>query len=302
MHLYNSGELDKRIDTAYKILKSCQLCPRNCGVDRTNDKSKKLGFCKSGINPIVASYNVHNGEEPPISGESGSGTIFFANCTMRCVFCQNYPISQLGNGKEVSLEKLADMCLWLQNKNVHNVNFVTPTHFVPQIIASLKMAIEKGFRLPLVYNTSGYEKIETLKLLDGIIDIYLPDAKYFSDKMAQKYSNAVRYVKHNQEALKEMYRQVGNLRCDENGVGIKGLIIRHLVLPGNISETEKVLEYIANNISKDAYISLMSQYFPANKAMNMEMINRRVTKKEYEFAMSAFEKAGLKNGWLQACD
>jgi len=294
--LFDSGELNRRIDSAYKILENCHLCPRACGVNRTKGE---LGFCRSGINPIIASYNIHNGEEPPISGKNGSGTIFFANCTMRCIFCQNYPISQLGNGREVTMEEFADMYIWLQNREVHNVNFVTPTHFVPQILASLKIAIEKGFRLPLVYNTSGYENVETLKLLDGVIDIYLPDAKYFSAEMAKKYSNGVEYVKNNQEALKEMFRQVGHLECDENAIGIKGLIIRHLVLPENIAETEKVLQFIAKNISRDVYISLMSQYFPANKAMDIIPVNRKITKKEYQLAVRAFKKTGLKNGWIQ---
>jgi len=294
--MFESGELNKRIDLAFKILENCHLCPRACGVNRTKGE---LGFCQSGLNPIVASYNIHNGEEPPISGENGSGTIFFTHCTMRCVFCQNYPISQLGTGKEVTTEELADMYLWLQDRKAHNINFVTSTHFIPQILASLKIAIEKGFRLPLVLNSSGYERVETLKLLQDVIDIYLPDAKYFSEEMAKKYSNALDYVKYNQEALKEMFRQVGNLECDENGIAIRGLIIRHLVLPENISDTEKVLQFIANNISQDVYISLMSQYFPANKAVDIIPVNRKITKKEYQFAVKAFKKAGLKNGWIQ---
>jgi putative pyruvate formate lyase activating enzyme len=241
----------------------------------------------------------HHGEEPPLSGTKGSGTIFFTNCNLRCVYCQNYPISQLGNGAERTLGELACQMVWLQEQGCHNLNLVTPTHFMPQILKALGIAKERGFNLPIVYNTSGYESIEALQLLDGIVNIYLPDMRYADDAAALKYSSAPHYPEINRAAIKEMFRQVGNLVLDENGVAQRGLIIRHLVLPVGLSGTDGVMKFLAEEISKDVYISLMSQYFPAYRAQEFEEIDRRITPEEYDEAYEIMQKYGLENGWVQ---
>jgi putative pyruvate formate lyase activating enzyme len=290
-------ELEKRIDAAYKLLESCRVCPRECGVNRL--KNDKLGFCRSGLDLIISSVSPHHGEEPPLSGAKGSGTVFFTNCNLRCVYCQNYPISQLGNGEERTAGELACQMLWLQEQGCHNLNLVTPTHFVPQILKALGIAMQRGFNLPIVYNTSGYESMETLRLLDGIVDIYLPDMRYSDDAAAMKYSIAPDYPQLNRAAIKEMYRQVGNLVLDEQGVARQGLIVRHLVLPGNIAGTEAVMKFFAEEISKDVSISLMSQYFPAYRAREFKEINRRITTEEYEKASQIMQKYDLENGWMQ---
>ncbi len=248
---------------------------------------------------MVSSYNLHHGEEPPISGSRGSGTIFFTNCILRCVYCQNYPISQLGVGKVYTHRDLADMMLYLQRKGAHNINFVTPTHFVPSILKALVIAVERGFRLPLVYNTSGYERAETLKILDGIVDIYLPDIKYSSDLMAKKYSKAKDYVRYNREALKEMFRQVGPLRLNREGVAVRGLLIRHLVLPNDIAGSEESLRFIARELSPEVPISLMSQYFPAYRAKDIRELSRPILPEEYERVLELMERFGLRRGWIQ---
>jgi putative pyruvate formate lyase activating enzyme len=295
--MLSETELQNRIEAAYQLLKSCRVCPRKCGVNRLKDD--KLGFCRSGLNPVVSSVSPHHGEEPPLSGTKGSGTIFFANCNLRCVYCQNYPISQMGNGEERSPGELACHMLWLQEQGCHNLNLVTPTHFMPQILKALGIARERGFKLPLVYNTSGYESLEALRLLDGIVDIYLPDMRYSDDKTALKYSIAPHYPEINRAAIKEMYRQVGDLVIDENGIAKRGLIIRHLILPNGLSGTEKIMKFLAEEISKDVSISLMSQYFPAFKATEHPEINRRITEEEYDEAYDIKMKYGLKNGWVQ---
>ncbi|HID93262.1 MAG TPA: radical SAM protein [bacterium (Candidatus Stahlbacteria)] len=286
-------ELKERIDRGYAILKSCTLCARNCKVDRL---ANERGFCRAGALPVVSSYNLHFGEEPPISGDRGSGTIFFTHCSMRCCFCQNYPISQKGIGNEVSIEELSVMMLKLQERGVHNINLVTPTHFVPQIISALKIAIEKGLNIPIVYNTGGYDSLETLKLLDGIVDIYMPDAKYGDNKDAEKYSIAPNYVDANVIALKEMHSQVGDLILND-GIAKRGILVRHLVLPNNISEPKEVLHTL-HSISKDMYVSLMSQYFPCNRADEYPELARKITKKEYEEARKEVEKLSLR-GYIQ---
>jgi len=297
LNLYRSGELARRIERAYVSLEDCRLCPRECGVNRLQGKQ---GFCRAGAQPKVASWNVHPWEEPPISGTRGSGTIFFSGCTGRCLFCQNYPISQLGVGNEVSVERLAEMMLELQHKGCHNINLVTPTHFVPQIMAALPYAIERGFRLPLVYNTSGYEMLETLELLEGVVDIYLPDAKYADDETARRLSGFVGYVEANRAALKEMYRQVGEeLALDDEGIAWRGLIVRHLVLPDGLAGTPEVLRWLAEHLSPRVHVSLMDQYFPAHKAVGHPILGRKITVEEYEEALSAFDEAGLENGWKQ---
>jgi putative pyruvate formate lyase activating enzyme len=289
-------ELDRRIEKAYKLLSPCEVCPRKCGVNRL--KGEK-GFCRSGEEVIVSSYNAHFGEEPPLVGNFGSGTIFFTNCNLKCVYCQNYPISQLGNGNKVSLSELAKIMLALQKRKCHNINLVTPTHFVPQILKSLKSAIKMGLLIPIVYNTSGYESVKTLKLLDGIVDIYLPDARYADNKIAQKYSSAPGYFEIMKKALKEMYRQVGDLVTDKIGIARSGLIVRHLVLPEGLSGTKKIMHFIAREISPHTYISLMAQYFPAYQASQFPPLSRRIDKEEYREALQAFKKEGLKNGWFQ---
>jgi putative pyruvate formate lyase activating enzyme len=298
--MLSNTELEKRIEVAYQLLESCRVCPRECGVNRL--KNEKAGFCRSGLNPVISSVSPHHGEEPPLSGTKGSGTIFLTNCNLKCAYCQNYPISQLGNGAERTVGELACQMVWLQEQGCHNLNLVTPTHFMPQILKALAIARERGFELPIVYNTSGYESVEALRLLDGIVDIYLPDMRYSDNAVALKYSSAPRYPEINRAAIREMFRQVGNLVLDENGVARRGLIIRHLVLPGGLSGTEGIMKFLAEEISKDVYISLMSQYFPAYKANENRDINRRISEKEYDEAYDIKMKYGLQNGWVQDRD
>ena len=241
----------------------------------------------------------HHGEEPPISGSRGSGTIFFSWCNMACVYCQNYEFSQLGEGREVDFQGLADFMLQLQSIGCHNINLVTPTHVLPQILKSLYMAISGGLKIPIVYNTGGYELVEIIKLLDGIVDIYLPDMRYADNEMATKYSAAPDYPKYNQEALREMHRQVGVAKIDNGGIIERGLVIRHLVLPNNISGTDKIMKFIAQELSPDTYISLMSQYFPCYRADQYSEISRRITLREYKEAKQAMARWALNNGWIQ---
>ncbi|MBN1898490.1 MAG: radical SAM protein [Spirochaetes bacterium] len=296
LKLHESGELEKRINKAYNILEKCSLCPHGCRVNRTK---KEKGFCKSLVDPVVSSYNAHHGEEPPISGIYGSGTIFFTHCTMRCVFCQNYPISQMGQGKTVSVDDVAFMMIYLQKKNCHNINFVTPTHYVPQILKALNKAIMKGFHLPLVYNTSGYETIETLELLDGIIDIYLPDMKYADPGVALKYSGIKNYPEYNQKAIMEMYRQTGDLKTDRMGIGQKGVLIRHLVLPYGLAGSKKILDFLKKKVSTTITIGIMSQYFPAHKACENPHLKYRLTPEEYQKVVDYAIKLGFKNLLIQ---
>ncbi len=295
--MLSQSEIEHRIEQAYQLLERCRVCPRECGVDRL--KNDKIGFCRSGLNPVVSSASAHHGEEPPLSGTKGSGTIFLANCNMKCVYCQNYPISQLGNGVEKTSAELACQMLWLQEQGCHNCNLVTPTHFMPQILKAWGLARERGFILPLVYNTSGYDSVEALRLLDGIVDIYLPDMRYSDDRVAMLYSLAPHYVAVNRAAVREMFRQVGNLELDAHDIAKRGLIIRHLVLPGGLSGTEGVMKFLAEEISKDVHISLMSQYFPAYKASEFKELSRRATTEEYEEAYRTMEQYGLENGWVQ---
>lgn len=291
-----NGHLDQVIDTLFRMLKSCSICPRKCKVNRLEENR---GFCKTGLKPRVYSFMAHQGEEPAISGTKGSGTIFFSNCNMACVYCQNYEFSQLGQGREVSYEDLAGFMLELQGMGCHNINLVTPTHQLAQILKSLKIAISSGLHIPLVYNTSGYELAEVIKLLEGIVDIYLADMRYADEEMAIKFSNAPGYPEYNREALKEMQRQVGIADIDENGVIKRGVIIRHLVLPNSISGTDKIMEFIKEKLSEDSYISLMSQYLPYHKASAIQETARRLTKVEYEEAKQSMARYGLYNGWVQ---
>jgi len=289
-------EFDRRIEKAYKLLSSCEVCPHKCRVNRLKGEQ---GICRSGEEVIVSSYNAHFGEEPPLVGNFGSGTIFFTNCNLKCVYCQNYPISQLGNGNKVSLLELAKIMLALQKRKCHNINLVTPTHFVPQILKSLKLAIKMGLRIPIVYNTSSYESVNTLKLLDGVVDIYLPDARYADNEIAKKYSAAPNYFEIMKKALKEMHRQVGDLVTDKIGVACSGLIVRHLVLPGGLSGTKKIMRFIAREVSPHTYISLMAQYFPAYQAGQFPAMSRRINKEEYKEALEVFKEENLENGWFQ---
>ena len=291
-----NGKLQKIIEHSFKLLESCCICPRKCGVNRLKDEK---GFCKTGLKPGVCSYMPHHGEEPPISGTHGSGTIFFSYCNMACVYCQNYEFSQLGQGREVDSEELAKSMLELEKIGCHNINLVTPTHVMPQILKALELAINKGLKIPLVYNTGGYELAEIIKLLDGIVDIYLPDMRYADEALAKRYSNAKDYPEYNQKAVKEMQRQVGVAEIDAEGIIKRGLIIRHLVLPNNISGTDKIMKFISEEISKDTYISLMSQYCPYYKASQFKEVSRRITSQEYEEAKQSMNKHGLYNGWIQ---
>jgi putative pyruvate formate lyase activating enzyme len=284
------------IDKLYSMMEQCNICPKKCGVNR-NDGQK--GLCKTLDKIFVASINVHSGEEPPISAKNGSGTIFFSNCTLNCVFCQNYPISQLGNGKEMSLENLVNNMLNLQKRGAHNINFVTPTHYSAQIAKAVYISKKRGLVIPTVYNCSGYENVETLKLLEGIVDIYLPDIKYADNEIAFKYSKVKNYVQVNQLALKEMKRQVGDLQVDQNGVAKKGIIVRHLVLPGNINNTKKALKFIAEELSRDTYVSLMSQYHTAYKSNEFKELSHSLSLQEYNEAVDYLETLNLKNGWIQ---
>ena len=289
-------EFDRRIEKAFKLLSSCEVCPRKCGMNRLEGKK---GFCRSGGEVIVSSYNAHFGEEPPLVGNFGSGAIFFTNCNLKCVYCQNYPISQLGNGNKVTLQELAKIMLDLQKRKCHNINLVTPTHFVPQILKSLKLAIKMGLYIPIAYNTSGYDSVNTLELLDSVVDIYLPDARYANNEIAIKYSSAPDYFEIMKKALKEMYRQVGDLAVDETGVARSGLIVRHLVLPGGLSGTRKIMRFIAREISPHTYMSLMAQYFPVYQAGQFHPLSRKINRKEYREALRAFKEEGLENGWFQ---
>jgi len=297
LQLYASGELTRRIERARELLRHCTLCPRECGVNRL---AGETGYCRAGDEPVVASWTAHPWEEPPISGTNGSGTIFFTHCTARCLFCQNYPISQLGVGQQVTMQRLAEMMLELQARGCHNINLVTPTHFVPQILAAVSSAIEEGLCLPLLYNSSGYETTETLRLLDGVVDIYLPDAKYADEAIARRVSGFRGYVKANRAALREMYRQVGqDLVLDADGLAVRGMIIRHMVLPAGLTGTREVLSWIARELSPRVHISLMSQYFPAYEAVGDPILGRKITDEEYLAALAAFDASRLERGWRQ---
>ena len=278
-----------------ELLEKCTICPHNCGINRTNNQ---IGRCKSKDTVKIALYSTHNFEEPCISGKKGSGTVFFSNCNMNCVFCQNYEISQQGKGKEITIEELAEIFIKQQEKDVENINLVTPTSYVPQIIESIKIARNKGLKLPIVYNTNGYEKVETLKMLEGYVDIYLPDFKYSDNELAKRLSKVDNYFEIATKALTEMYRQTGKAVFDDRGIMQKGMIIRHLVLPNHILNSRKVLKWINENMH-DVYVSVMAQYFPTYKAKNIEDINRKLTKEEYEQIENYLYRLDLENGYIQ---
>lgn len=278
-----------------KELECCTICPHNCKINRT----KNPGRCKSTDKIKIALYSIHNFEEPCISGEKGSGTIFFSNCNMNCVFCQNYEISQLGRGKEITIEELANVMIKQQERNVQNINLVTPTSYALHIVEAIKIARKKGLEIPIVYNTNGYESVETIKLLEGYVDIYLPDLKYYYDDLAKKYSKVDNYFEIATKAIQEMYRQVGTPVLDENGVMKKGLMIRHLILPNEVQNSKKVLKWIKENIDSNVYVSIMAQYFPTYKAKEIPEIARKITKEEYEKVENYLYELDLENGYIQ---
>lgn len=277
-------------------LKQCKICPHNCNVNRLNGK---IGRCKCADKIKIALASVHNYEEPCISGINGSGTIFFSNCNMNCIYCQNYEISQLGKGKEISIKELADIFINQQEKGVNNINLVTPTMYAFQIIEAIKLAKKNGLIIPIIYNTNGYEKIETLKALQGYIDVYLPDLKYYSNKLSIKYSKVNNYFSVATEAIKEMYRQVGTPKFNEDGIIQRGIIIRHLVLSNHIQNSKNILKWIKENMPQDVYVSIMAQYFPTYKAKEDELLNRKLTKKEYKEIEKFLYTLDLKNGYIQ---
>ncbi|HDL18283.1 MAG TPA: radical SAM protein [Bacteroidetes bacterium] len=291
--------IEKALEKLNGQIHHCTLCPRNCGVDRTNNR---LGYCQLCYKMKIYKYKLHFGEEPSISGSRGSGIIFFSGCTMACVFCQNYPMSHLRRGYEVSPQGLVKIMIELQKQGAHNINLVTPTHFLPPILQSLQLAIEHGLHLPIVYNTSGYENIEILKTLEGIIDIYLPDIKYSESVSAGKFSKTKNYPEFNFSAIREMFRQVGFLTTDENKLAKKGLIIRHLILPNDVAGTETIFQFIAEEIDSRVHLSLMTQYLPVWDTKKYPEIDRRINHREYTGMIDLLEKYKLKTGWLQEID
>jgi len=294
IELHKTGKLSERIKLLNKKLEECTLCARECKVNRIKGEQ---GFCKSGAKLKISSAHPHFGEEPELVGRHGSGTIFFTNCNLGCVFCQNYEISHLGEGEEITNEELANVMLSLQNLGCHNINLVTPTHFVPQWVEALQSAIEKGLNIPIVYNCGGYENIDTLKLLDGIVDIYMPDAKYSHSEVSQKYSKAKDYPDVIKKVLSEMHRQVGDLQINDEGIAIRGLLIRHLVLPYNLAGTQEIMQFIATEISKNTYVNIMAQYRPMYRAYEYPMLSRAITKEEYQQAIEIAKGVGLSRGF-----
>ncbi len=293
LELHLKGALKKRGEELWEIMRSCKLCPRECGVNRLKGEE---GFCGATSQLMVSAYHPHFGEEKPLVGKNGSGTIFFTNCNLRCVFCINWEISQEGKGAPTRIEQLAQMMLNLQKMGCHNINLVTPTHYSPHIVLAVDLAAKKGLRLPIVYNTSGWERMEILKILDGIVDIYLPDIKYADPNMSSKYSSGAHtYPEITKKAILEMQRQVGKAEPHKDGLVYRGLMIRHLVMPNNVSGTREVLEWIANNLPKDTYVNIMSQYRPAYKAFDYPEISRRLKRKEYSDAIKWAKEFGLTN-------
>ena len=290
LSLLQTGELRQRVETAYLHLSRCDVCPLGCHVDRRNGK---LGVCRTGKLARVSSYGAHMGEEAPLSGSRGSGTIFFTRCNLHCQFCQNADISQTDDGRELQPEDLAGIMLALQASGCHNINLVSPSHVIPQILAAVMVAGVAGLHLPLVYNTGGYDSVEMLRLLDGVIDIYMPDMKYADGGVAHHYSLVRHYPQVNREAVIEMHRQVGDLLLDSAGLVVRGLLVRHLVLPHHLAGTEEIVTFLAEEISPKTYLNIMDQYHPAHKASRYPEINRLITRQEYEKAVQAARKAGL---------
>ncbi len=290
LDLLEKGLLKKRAEHALALLEDCRMCPRSCGVNRLEDGQ---GFCRTGRHAKVASFGPHFGEEAPLVGEHGSGTIFFSSCNLLCSFCQNYDISHLGDGVEVGAKELAGMMLDLKDRGCHNINFVTPSHVVPQILEALVLAADAGLDLPLVYNTGGYDAVETIRLLDGVFDIYMPDFKFWEEEPAETFCRAKDYREVACMALKEMHAQVGDLHMDPQGIARRGLLVRHLVMPGGLAGTENVMRFLAREISRNTYVNLMDQYRPCYRAKDDPRINRRIKQAEYEEALEAAREAGI---------
>jgi len=298
LNLHATGELEERACRAYDLLQPCTVCPRKCGVNRLDNER---GFCRTGLLPVIASYGPHFGEEPPLVGRGGSGTIFISHCNLACIFCQNNDISQGGQGTEVTPDKFAEMMIRLQQGGCENINIVTPSHIVPQLIQSIGIAAGRGLSVPIIYNSGGYDAVETLRLLEGIIDIYMPDAKYGSNDIAAALSHGPVYVDAMKDALTEMHRQVGDLMIID-GIAVQGLLVRHLVLPDNCAGSDLVLPWIAENISRDTYVNIMDQYHPANQALasgsyGNSALRRGITAAEYERAIRIARDAGLHRGF-----
>jgi len=277
-------------------LKNCRLCKRNCSINRINGE---IGYCRSGLDVKIARASLHLWEEPPLSKGKGSGTVFFTNCNFSCVFCQNYKISQEGFGKDISKDKLSDVFLNLQDKGANNINLVTPTSYVPQIIEALKISKIQGLKIPIVYNTNSYENIETIKSLDGYIDIYLPDIKYYSDKYAVKYSNAPNYFETAKNSVIEMFNQVGDIELSSDGIMKKGVIVRHLMLPGLLFDSKKILDFVYNTFNNRAYLSLMNQYTPFYKSCDYKEIDRKISRKSYDALINYALSIGIEKGFIQ---
>lgn len=273
----------------------CNLCPMNCNVDRKNGE---LGYCRASNEMVIARYSLHMWEEPVISGDKGSGTIFFSYCNMRCCFCQNYEISELHKGIIVSIEEFSDICLELQDNGASNINLVTPTHYVHLIVEGLKLAKEKGLVIPIVYNSSGYENVETIRLLDGLVDIYLPDLKYYDDSLGLKYSKCNNYFKYASQAIDEMFKQVGNVEVDDNGMMKKGVIVRHLLLPGRLEDSKKILKYLYDEYNDDVIISIMNQYTPVRK-LEYDELNHKVKDSDYDELIDYAYDLGIRNAFIQ---
>lgn len=291
VELHKTGELNRRVEILKDKLRSCVVCPHYCKVDRLQNQR---GFCRAGGNMVIDGYGPHYGEEDVLVGTGGSGTIFFSYCTMQCVFCQNCEISHYGEGYQVSPAQLCDIMLSLQNKGCHNINMVSPTHYVPQIIEAVKLAVDNGLEVPIVYNTGGYDNVDTLKLLDGIIDIYMPDIKFGDNDNAKKYTKCAGYFDVVKAAVKEMHRQVGDLKTDDRKIACKGLLVRHLVMPNNLAGTERVMEFIVKDISENTMVNLMEQYYPAHKSDAFDELSRRISREEFIKAVQYARIAGVK--------
>lgn len=290
LQAYRDGRLEANLRRSLLWMRKCTLCPRMCRVDRT---AGERGYCRTMGQAVVASYGPHFGEESPLVGSRGSGTIFFSHCNLFCVFCQNYDISHGGEGRPVTAEELAGIMLRLQQAGCHNINLVTPTHVVPQVLEALPHAIEKGLRVPLVYNCGGYERVSALKLLDGIVDIYMPDFKFWDSGTSEMLCEAADYPERARRALREMHRQVGDLQCGPDGIARRGLLVRHLVMPEGLSGTPEVLRFLAGEISRGTYVNVMDQYHPCGEARGKPQIGRGITPGEFEAALDAARRAGL---------
>lgn len=290
LETYNKDLLREKVNKAHELLKKCKLCPRKCNVNRLEGRR---GVCKTGEKAYVCSYGPHFGEEAPLVGKNGSGAIFFSWCNLLCIFCQNYEISHEGRGEEVSDDELAAMMLSLQNSGCHNINFVTPSHVVPQILSAVEVAIKKGLSVPLVYNTSAYDRVETLKLLEGVFDIYMPDFKFWDPEIAKTMCKAKDYPVRARKAILEMHRQVGDLVIDESGIARRGLLIRHLIMPEGLAGTRDIMRFIAQKVSPNSYVNIMSQYRPCGKAFEVKEISRQIYPEEYETALQEAKEEGI---------